>query len=723
MSDPYQPLKGQLIMPQDEINQQVYREEATELLAELETALLELEEHPEDTDLIGRVFRAMHTIKGSGAMFGFDVIAEFTHDVETVFDMVRSGEIAVTKPLLDLTFAARDHIALLLDDEQANSGEATRITQGLRNIAGTTQSLSSDSRQADQNAAPSPDEGPLGPGIYRICFKPPQNIFMSGLNPLGLLEELEELGELQVIAHTRDIPDLAEMDPELCYIWWDMILITDKDENAIRDVFIFVEDESELSIDLIERAEPALEDAEYKKLGEILLDRGDLTFEELQAILSKQRRLGTLLVEAGVVDEEAVRSALAEQKAVRTSRQKATPNRPVKTSPASSSVRVTAEKLDYLVDLVGELVIVQARIAQSVSDSQDQLLKSLSEELERLSDELRDETLSIRMLPIGTTFSKFRRLVRDLSDELGKKIIFETNGAETELDRTVIEKINDPLVHILRNSIDHGIEPPETRKNLGKPEAGTLHLSAEHAGSEVVVSISDDGKGLDAQMLRSKGLAKGLITESDELSEREIFSLIFEAGFSTAETVSNVSGRGVGMDVVRRDIESLRGRVDIASTLGQGTTISIKLPLTMAIIDGLQVRIGEEFYVIPLDIVEECVELISTGSTVEERRQVIDTRGQIVPYIRLRQWFGLTSAPPSIEQIVITSIEGKKTGLVVDEVIGEYQTVIKSLGKVYQSVKEFSGATIKGDGSLALILDVPELIHLAGNSKLQEHVD
>jgi two-component system chemotaxis sensor kinase CheA len=640
--------------------------------------------------------------------------------VETVFDMVRSGEIKVTKPLLDLTFAARDHITLLLDDEQANSEEATRITQGLRNIAGTTDSPGQDARHSDRNAGASPNEESLGPGIYRICFKPPQNIFMSGLNPLGLLEELDELGELQVIAHTGDIPDLAEMDPESCYIWWDMILITDKDENAIRDVFIFVEDESELSIELIERAEPAMEDAEYKKLGEILLDRRDLTFDELQAILSKQRRLGTLLVEAGVVDEEAVRSALAEQKAVRTSRQKATPSRPIKTSPASSSVRVTAEKLDYLVDLVGELVIVQARIAQSVSGSQDQLLKSLSEELERLSDELRDETLSIRMLPIGTTFSKFRRLVRDLSDELGKKIIFETSGAETELDRTVIEKINDPLVHILRNSIDHGIESPETRKKLGKPEAGTLHLSAEHAGSEVVISIFDDGKGLDAEILRSKAIARGLISESDELSEREIFSLIFEAGFSTAETVSNVSGRGVGMDVVRRDIESLRGRVDISSTLGQGTTISIKLPLTMAIIDGLQVRIGEEFYVIPLDIVEECVELIRTGSTVEERRQVIDTRGQIVPYIRLRRWFGLTSTPPSIEQIVIIAIEGRKTGLVVDEVIGEYQTVIKTLGKVYQNVKEFSGATIKGDGTLALILDVPELIHLASSNRAEE---
>jgi two-component system chemotaxis sensor kinase CheA len=707
-------------MPQDEINQQVYREEATELLAELETALLELEENPEDTDLINRVFRAMHTIKGSGAMFGFDAIAEFTHDVETVFDMVRSGEIKVTKPLLDLTFAARDHITLLLGDNQANPEEAARITRGLRAIAGTTESPAPDARHADHNAGGSSAEESLGPGIYRICFKPPQNIFMSGLNPLGLLEELDELGELQVVAHTRDIPDLTEMDPESCYIWWDMILITDKDENAIRDVFIFVEDESELSIELIERAEPSLDDSEYKKLGQILLDRGDITADELQNILSKQRRLGTLLIEAGIVDEDAVRSALAEQKAVRANRQKTAPAKPLKAGPASSSVRVTAEKLDYLVDLVGELVIVQARIAQSVTGSQDQLLKSLSEELERLSDELRDETLSIRMLPIGTTFSKFRRLVRDLSDELGKKIIFETSGAETELDRTVIEKINDPLVHILRNSIDHGIEPPATRKNMGKPEAGTLHLSAEHAGSEVVVSISDDGKGLDAKMLRSKAIAKGLISESDELSEREIFSLIFEAGFSTAETVSNVSGRGVGMDVVRRDIESLRGRVDIASTFGQGTTISIKLPLTMAIIDGLQVRIGEDFYVIPLDIVEECVELVRTGSTVEERRQVIDTRGQIVPYIRLRSWFGLTSAPPSIEQIVIIAIEDRKTGLVVDEVIGEYQTVIKSLGKVYQNVKEFSGATIKGDGSLALILDVPELIHLASSSRAEE---
>ncbi|WP_462325045.1 chemotaxis protein CheA [Desulfoplanes sp.] len=704
-------------MPQDDINRQVYREEATELLAELETALLELEESPEDTDLINRVFRAMHTIKGSGAMFGFDVIAGFTHDVETVFDKVRNGELPMTQNLLDLTLKARDHIALLLDDEQANPEGGQAITQGLQAIAGVAPPKGTAQSSAPQDTEPDGNALPKGPGIYRICFKPPSNIFITGLNPIGLIQELDELGELQVIAHTRDIPELAEMDPETCYVWWDMVLITDKDENAIHDVFIFVEDESELSIELIERAEPETAENEYKKLGQILLERGDISKEDLETILSKQRRLGALLVEAGMVDEEEVRSALAEQQAVRTNRKKGPTAQVAKSRPTSSSVRVTAEKLDYLVDLVGELVIVQARIAQSVSNTQDQLLKSLSEELERLSDELRDETLSIRMLPIGTTFSKFRRLVRDLSLELGKKINFETSGAETELDRTVIEKVNDPLVHLLRNSIDHGIESPEERIISGKPESGTLYLSAEHAGSEVVVTITDDGKGIDPAIIRAKAIEKGLIAETDELSERETLGLLFEAGFSTAETVSSVSGRGVGMDVVRRDIESLRGRVDISSIPGKGSTISIKLPLTMAIIDGLQVRIAEDFYVIPLDIVEECVELISTGSSVEDRRKVIDTRGQIIPYIKLRDWFRIDSTPPAIEQIVITAIEDKKTGLVVDEVIGEYQTVIKSLGRVYRDIKEFSGATIKGDGTLALILDVPELIHLASNNQ------
>lgn len=702
-------------MPQDDINRQVYREEATELLSELETALLELEEQPDNTDLINRVFRAMHTIKGSGAMFGFDAIAGFTHEVETVFDKVRNGELTVTKPLLDLTLAARDHITLLLENEAANPEEGQRITCGLVAISDQPDTPTV---KIPENTPPS-SSPPLGPGIFHITFKPPQNIFATGLNPLGLLEELGELGDLRVIAHTTQIPDLETLDPEACYLWWDMILITKQDENAIWDVFIFVEDESELTIKLIEHAESMLDSNECKKLGEILLERGDVTHEDLVKILHKQKRLGVLLTEAGVVDEEQVRSALAEQQALQ--KKRAESQGTCKKSPASSSVRVTAEKLDYLVDLVGELVIVQARLAQSVADKDDPLLKNLSEELERLSDELRDETLSIRMLPIGTTFSRFRRLVRDLSSELGKKITFETTGAETELDRTVIEKINDPLVHILRNSIDHGIESPDTRLAAHKPETGTLHLSAEHSGSEVVISISDDGKGIDCNLIRAKAISKGLISEQDELSEKDILSLLFEAGFSTAETISNVSGRGVGMDVVRRDIEALRGRVVISSTPGKGTTMTIRLPLTMAIIDGLQVRVGEDYYVIPLAIVEECVELVRKGTALEDRRQIIDTRGQMVPYIKLREWFEVKTPPPAIEQIVITALGEEKMGLVVDEVIGEYQTVIKSLGRVYRDIKEFSGATIKGDGTLALILDVPELIHAALHAKVEQH--
>ena len=705
-------------MPQDDINRQVYREEATELLSELETALLELEELPEDMDLINRVFRAMHTIKGSGAMFGFDAIAGFTHEVETVFDKVRNAELKITKPLLDLTLAARDHITLLLEDETANPEEGQRITCGL--VAISDQPGASMTEAPTDAPPPLSPKKPLGPGIVHIIFKPSPNIFTTGLNPMGLLEELEELGDLQVIAHTTEIPDLQTLDPEACYLWWDMILITEHDENAIRDVFIFVEDDSELSITLIERADATLTSSDCKKLGEILLERGDVTQEDLNTILHKQKRLGVLLTEAGVVAEEQVRSALAEQSALRKKCAKSPQTRIE--GPTKSSVRVTADKLDYLVDLVGELVIVQARLAQSVAEKEDPLLKNLSEELERLSDELRDETLSIRMLPIGTTFSRFRRLVRDLSSELGKKITFETTGAETELDRTVIEKINDPLVHILRNSIDHGIESPDTRLAAHKPETGTLHLSAEHSGSEVVITISDDGKGIDCNVIRAKAISKGLISEQDELSEKEILSLLFEAGFSTAETISNVSGRGVGMDVVRRDIEALRGRVVISSTPGQGTTMTIKLPLTMAIIDGLQVRVGEDYYVIPLGIVEECVELVRKGIALEDRRQIIDTRGQIVPYIKLRDWFGVKSAPQAIEQIVITALGEDKMGLVVDEVIGEYQTVIKSLGRVYRDIKEFSGATIKGDGTLALILDVPELIHAASNAKIEQQL-
>ena len=492
-------------MSQDDVNRQAFTEEANDLLAELETALLELEEQPEDRELIDRVFRAMHTIKGSGAMFGFDDIAAFTHDVETVFDKVRNGELGVTKELLDLTLRARDHIKALLQSaetgEPVDTANSQSIITGLRGLTGAAQPEAAQDEQPAQSA-----EGPSGDDdvvTYRVRFKPDSGIFMSGTNPLALLEELAELGRSKIIAHTGKTPPLDEMDPESCLTWWDVILTTTGGENAIRDVFIFVEDDCELDIQVIDSFGSLDSDEAYKKLGEILVERGDLSADILRKLLEEQRKLGEILTKSGAVTEEQVRSALAEQNAVRevrTERQK---------TEAASSIRVGADKLDYLVDLVGELVIVQAQITQVVGEKADPELQPLAEELERLSDELRDSTLSVRMLPIGSTFSKFRRLVRDLSAELGKQIDLKTQGAETELDKTVIERLNDPLVHLLRNSIDHGVEMPSERSLAGKPPTGTIVLSAEHSGGEVLIRIVDDGHGMDPQALKAKGRGAG----------------------------------------------------------------------------------------------------------------------------------------------------------------------------------------------------------------------
>jgi len=694
-------------------NRQVYKEEAQELLTELETALLELEENPEDKDLINRVFRAMHTIKGSGAMFGFDDIASFTHEVETVFDKVRNEEIKVTKELLDLTLASRDHIAAMLSAsnseamvDQARGGE---LVEKLRRMAPPP--LESERKEKEAQAVQASGYETNAPGqMFRVRFKPAKDLFLTGANPLALLDELAELGTSMAFAHLDGLPGLEDMDPEQCHISWDVLLTTNSSAKAIRDVFLFVEDESDIQIQLIDQDIPLGDDDTYKRLGEILLERGDISQNDLRRVLQEKKRLGDILLEQGVISKEKVEAALKEQEIVRQRRSERAASKTVDKE-AASSIRVAAEKLDRLVDLVGELVIVQARISQVVNDSRDQTIKTLSEELERLSDELRDSTLSIRMLPIGTTFSKFRRLVRDLSSDLGKEIELVTHGAETELDKTVIERLNDPLVHLLRNSIDHGVETPEERKAAGKPASGNIRLAAKHSGGEVLITITDDGKGADPKAIRAKAVEKGLIPPDADLPEKECYNLLFLPGFSTAKKVTNVSGRGVGMDVVKRSIDSLRGSVVVDSELGRGTTITIKLPLTLAIIDGLQLQVGDEFFVIPLTLVEECVELLHKDrKSGSQEQRIINLRGEMVPYIRIRDWFQAPGSAPDIEQVVIVGIDGERMGIVVDNVIGEHQTVIKTLGKMYKNIKGISGATIKGDGSMALILDVQSLV-------------
>ena len=687
-------------------HRQAFRDEASELLTELESSLLELEETPDDMELIGRVFRAMHTIKGSGAMFGFDAIAAFTHDVETVFDLVRNGRLAVSKDLVNLSLAARDQIKAMLEDAGEEGGDAARRAEILAGFKALVPA-SAEGAPASQPLPEAAEPAVAALVTYRLRFAPLLEIFLSGTNPINLLNELRELGNCAVVAQNSVIPPLEAMDPEHCYVRWDVVLTTGAGANAIRDVFIFAEDQCELKLDIIDEEGRFDGVVDYKKLGFILMERGEITHEEMMAVLARQKRFGQLAVEAGLVSPDQVESALVEQRHVKVVRQER------QGQDAVSSIRVPAERLDQLVDLVGELVTVQARLSQLAIADEEEVVVAVAEEVERLTAELRDNVLNIRMLPIGTAFGKFRRLVRDLAGELGKEIEMTTAGEETELDKTVIERLNDPLVHLIRNSIDHGIESPAAREAAGKPRQGTLHLSAVHSGDSVLITIADDGGGLDREAIRAKAVEKGLIQASAELSDKEIFSQIFAPGFSTARQITSVSGRGVGMDVVKRAIDALRGSIEIASRPGAGTTITVRIPLTLAIIESLLVKVGDDRFVIPLNIVDECVELTRAAEAAAHGRQMADVRGHVVPYIPLREKFAMAGEPPEIQQIVITEVEGRRVGFVVDHVIGEHQTVIKSLGRIYKNVEGVSGATILGDGAVALILDVNQIIRAA----------
>lgn len=702
---------------------QAFKGEAYELLSELENALLDLESSPQDLDLVGRVFRTMHTIKGSGSMFGFDAIAEFTHEVETILDTVRMGNMAVTSELISLILLSRDHILAMLDAEESGEtislASTNNIVSKLRNLVSRAPGEPEDVPMEDScsletmgETSPCSKQQAEMVLTYRIVFHPTPTLFHTGCNPLHLLEEIRELGEATIVAHIDDIPSLEKMDAECCYTSWDIILTTDKGENAIKDVFIFVEEEDTLSIEIIDD-NTCNGTLEYKRLGEILVDKGEVADSELQQFLKDTKKIGERLVTVGLTGQSQVNSALAEQEHVRNQQQKRTEKQ------TSASIRVDADKLDRLVDLVGELVTIQARFSQKAKQENDSEWIVIAEAVEALTTELRDAAMGIRMLPIATTFSKFGRLVRDLSREQGKKIALITEGEETELDKTVIERLNDPLVHLIRNAIDHGIETPEIRKTADKEEMGSIKLSASYSGAEVLIAITDDGAGLDTEKIKDKAVKKGIISPDAELVEKEIFSLLFAPGFSTAEKVTDVSGRGVGMDVVKKSIEALGGTVEVSSTLTQGTTFTLKIPLTLAIIDGLLVEIGEGYYVIPLAVINECIEM--NRETVDKAQTVnmMSFRGKPLPYLSLQQLFEEDNRRPEVEKVVVMDILGMRIGMGVDRVAGQIQAVIKSLGVIYRDIEGISGATILGDGTVALIVDPVKIAQVA--TSLHEH--
>ncbi|MBY5805138.1 chemotaxis protein CheA [Rhizobium ruizarguesonis] len=676
----------------------VFRTEAAECLEAIEAGLLDLTHQLDNKDLVDAVFRGLHTLKGSGAMFGFEALAAFTHHCETAFDRVRKGEVAATSELVAAVLSAQDHMRALVDQPDADHGDiGHKLLAQLQAAVGGKEAAPA----ATPVAVPAPAGVREAPAkkknSWRIRFSLPANSMANGTNPLGLLDELRDLGECTVRANTSAIPALDELVPTDLHISWDVTLTSEQDRSAINDVFIFVLDDMELSVEEIDGPTAA-------------------------AVAPADEKAAPAPVAAASAAPVPPAAAVPEFRPVEAVPAKREAPAAVSQAKAAENVRVPAERLDELMDRVGELVIAQSRLSQLASASTDIALRSVSEEIERLSGELRDTMMVLRMVPVATLFSRFRRLVHDLARETGKVIELVTEGESTEVDKTVIERLADPLVHLVRNSIDHGLETPAERLASGKIEAGTVTLSARQAGGEVIISIKDDGRGINRERVRAKAESSGLIQPGQPLSDSELLQLIFAPGFSTAAAITNLSGRGVGMDVVKKTVEALRGAIDIVSVPGQGSEVSLRIPLTLAIIDGLLVRVGSGRYVIPLSAVEECLELSLEEDLRSRGRSFISLRDSLVPFLRLRDLFRTGTKPDVHQKVVVISTGTERVGLVVDQIIGDHQTVIKSMSKLHNNVATFSGATILGDGSVALILDVGHLVAAGQQQEAQLRV-
>ena len=658
----------------------VFKTEALEQLELIEAGLLDLTRDLDDKAQIDAVFRGLHTLKGSGSMFGFDQLAAFTHHCETAFDRVRKGEAPATTELVSAVLDAQGHmLALLQTPNGEHEAMSAKLLDNLHRAVGGSAKAATQSAAAEQAVAA---QAPAAEGqsTWELTFSLPLNSMINGTNPLGLLDELRELGEAHVEALSGNVPSLEEIDPREVHMSWRVTLKTDKARSDIEDVFIFVMDDMVMEL------------------------------KQIEAPASKETAAPVTDPATDATKQTASASADAAKGQQPTD---------AKAQKQADNVRVPALRLDEMMDRVGELVIAQSRLSQMASSVADLGLRSVSEEIERLAGELRDTMMVLRMMPVASLFSRFRRLVHDLARETGKDIELITEGEMTEVDKTVIDRLADPLVHLVRNSVDHGLETPEDRIANGKPPVGRVHLSAHQTGSEVVITIKDDGRGIDRARVRAKAEANGLIQPGAQLGDQELLQLIFQPGFSTAEKVTNLSGRGVGMDVVKKTIETLRGAIDVKSYPGEGSEIALRIPLTLAIIDGLLVRVGSGRYVLPLSAVEECLELSLEEDLKSRGRSFISLRDDLVPFLRLRELFRTGTQPDPFQKVVVVSTGSERVGLVVDQIIGDHQTVIKNMSKLHDHVSAFSGATILGDGNVALILDVVHLIAAGQHQEAQ----
>jgi two-component system chemotaxis sensor kinase CheA len=703
--------------------------ESREQLAAMEAALLAVDQGTERTETINAIFRAAHTIKGSAGLFGLDAIVDFTHAAESVLDAVRAGELALNESLVILLLSCCDHLSACMDElEQApddppacvGASAAEPLLLQLRRYlpaepAGWSGALVEPLESLQRLEAQDSD----GNSLWHLSLRFGPNVLRDGMDPIAFIHYLGDIGRIAHIQTLPDaLPDAAGMDPERCYLGFEIAFDSPEDKATIEAVFDFVREDSQIRIlpphsrisefvDLIHSQAPSTQ-----RLGEILVACGSVTERELAAALSQQAAqpgnppLGQVLVEHAAVQPALVEAALARQRQIG-ERQRET-----------RTLRVDARRLDQLVDLVGELTIAAAGARMLARDAHAGAgaghgaeLVETTARVAALVQEVRDSTLQLRMVRIGTTLSRFQRGVHDLARELGKDVVLETAGEDTEVDKTVAEKIGDPLLHLVRNAIDHGIEPEAVRIAAGKPRRGCVRLDAWHEAGNIVIRVSDDGAGLNRERILAKAVQRGLIGADADPGETELNELIFEPGFSTAEQVTSLSGRGVGMDVVKRNIAALRGSISVESWPGKGTAVSVRLPLTLSIIDGFLVRVGDGVFVVPLDVIEECIDFPrELAGGAEDGHAYLDLRGQVLPYLRLREVFGAGGPLPRRESVVVIRHGAQRAGLVVDALLGEFQTVIKPLGPVFSQLRAISGSTLLGTGEVALILDVGALM-------------